>query len=104
VLRSSLHFGVALLLVIGLISGACFACAPVSSGGCCDSAGHCKRISKNCDPQPVALPEMPAPVADLAVQSAIELPVPQIRWTGAAPAAMDETPPDLCSLHSVFRI
>lgn len=103
VLRATANFGLVLLLVTALVSGL-MACAPVKSGSCCDPSGHCKRISRSCGKVTVAVltsepPAMDTPAA--AVESVASHPAdppPPL-----VPLAQI-SPPDLCLLHSIFRI
>lgn len=63
VFRAFAHLAVVLLLVAALVSTACLGCVPVKAGGCCDPAGHCKKITKTCnDPHVALLDSTPPPV------------------------------------------
>ncbi|SPE42650.1 exported hypothetical protein [Candidatus Sulfopaludibacter sp. SbA3] len=102
VLRTVAHFAVVFFLVAALVSSA-LACAPVKST-CCDPAGHCKRMSKTCDNQTVAiLTPVPPPVA-MPVATLAPVPTPQTDSSSPVVPMAQDWPPDLCLLHSVFRI
>ena len=104
VFRQVFHFAVALLLVTALFSGACFACAPVKAAGCCDPAGHCKKISKSCENHlPALLSTAPAPVElTSAYREAIAPPQPAYGAPFTTSAQLSA--PDLCLLHSILLI
>jgi hypothetical protein len=104
VIRAIANIGLVMLLVAALVSGACLACAPVKAGGCCDPAGHCKKISKTCDEQ--------SPATLTTAMAAVELPVAAVEpirpTVIASPSftitASEVSPPDLCLLHSLLRV
>jgi hypothetical protein len=103
VLRAIAHLGVVLLLVAALVSGA-LACAPAKGGGCCDRAGHCKRVSKTCDNQPVAVLTSLPPAIAMPAAAAEPVPAPQAELSSPVIPVAQDSPPDLCLLYSIFRI
>ena len=92
------------MLVAALVSGACLACAPVQAGGCCDPAGHCKKISRACDDQHSAI--LAAQTSAIAMPVAIlsVMPAPPAESSEPPLARAAERPPDLCLLFSTLRI
>ena len=115
------NIGLALLLVVTLLWGGCVSCSQYfmfanSRAGCCHPTGHCGKApttpaSKDCHIQPLALtkidgavgqpslPAVAAPVVPLAADLASVFTTRPFAFV--SPQA---SPPDLCLLHSVFRI
>ena len=109
-LRTIANFGLSLLLVVVLLWGGCVSCSQYfqfsASHGCCDPAGHCRKapVSKSCSIQPMDVPAL-AHAAAPAIASAMVVvpPVPVVAHFLEA-RVVETFPPDLCKLHSVFRI
>jgi hypothetical protein len=55
-MRTIANVALSFLLVITLLSSVCLGCVPISSGGCCNPAGHCEKVRTVCDTHPVVLP------------------------------------------------
>jgi hypothetical protein len=104
VLRAIAHLAVVLLLVAALVAGACVACAPVKAGGCCDPAGHCKKVSKSCGDPSVAVLNPVAPAIELPVFAVVSAPAPPAEFDFSPAPQAPDSPPDLCLLHSVLRV
>jgi hypothetical protein len=120
-MRTLANLGLSLVLVVTLAWGGCVSCSQYfmfasSRAGCCHPSGHCGKVpttpaSKDCHIQPLALtktdrtpgqPSLPT-VAAAAVPVAAE----QASVLPGRPLAfvpLQASPPDLCTLHSVFRI
>jgi hypothetical protein len=96
------NFGLVVMLVAALVSGACLACAPLKAGGCCDPSGHCKKVSKSCDEQPAVMTAVVIAV-DLPV-AVLEIAPSPLMETSFPVTAAEISPPDLCLLHSLLRV
>jgi len=88
-----------MLLVASLSLG----CIPVRTGGCCDRTGHCNKITKNCDNQPVAVLNA-APPAVAFSSAVVPIPAEEVRSSTPVTVIAQDSPPDLCLLHSLLRI
>ena|SRR5271157_1002598 len=102
-LRTIANLGLSLLLVAVLVWGGCLACPQVSHK-CCNQSQHCTKVSTV---QAMALPGAANGAAPIAVAvapaAAVAPPVQPIVAVSRTPLVV-ESPPDLCKLHSVFRI
>lgn len=110
-LRSVANFGLSILLVAVLLWGGCVSCSQyfafTASHKCCDPVGHCRKapVKTNCSIQPMDVTSTAHFIAPESVVAAVALVAP-VRLVDA-PAdtpVVRESPPDLCKLHSVFRI
>ena len=121
-MRTLANVGLCLVLLATLLWGGCLSCSqyfmfPGSGGGCCDPSGHCGHVPKppapnDCHIQPLTVTKTFTATVDLA-----SLPVSAVPVTIAVIVDADTTgaralgsvlpqasPPDLCLIHSVFRI
>ena len=120
-LRTLANIGLALLLVVTLVWGGCVSCSQYfmfanSRAGCCNPTGHCGKTpttpaSKDCHIQALALtktdgassqPSLPAVAVPVMTVAAIQSSAFPTRPLEFFP--IQASPPDLCLLHSVFRI
>jgi hypothetical protein len=111
VFRTVANFGLSILLVAVLLWGGCVSCSQyfafTASHRCCDPAGHCRKapVKTNCSIQPIDVQSTAHFIApDSAVAAVAPVaPAPFIDAPSDTPF-IRESPPDLCKLHSVFRI
>ena len=120
-LRTLANITLSLLLVVTLLWGGCLSCSQYfmfanSSTGCCNPTGHCGKTpttpaSKDCHIQALALtktyaasgqPSLPAVTVPVVPVVADQPSVFTTRPLALVP--LQASPPDLCLLHSVFRI
>jgi hypothetical protein len=110
-MRTIANFGLSLLLVAVLLWGGCISCSQYfqfsASHGCCDPVGHCRRtpVSKTCSIQPMQVTALAHSfVPDATVAPVILAPPVPVFAVLSEAAIVKESPPDLCKLHSVFRV
>ena len=125
VVKTVTSSALAVLLVATLLWGGCLSCSQFfmlpTSGlqHCCKATGHCRgkvpahsSSSRECAIQPIALGEI---VPDTGLNAnfivaAAPMPIaphlPALQLSGSAKVVTVDTgpPPDLCLLHSVFRV
>jgi hypothetical protein len=110
-MRTVANLGLSVLLVAVLLWGGCISCSQYfqfsASHGCCDPVGHCRRtpVSKTCSIQPMHVTALAHAVVPDATVAAVILPPPApVFAVSSESPVVKESPPDLCKLHSVFRI
>jgi hypothetical protein len=110
-MRTIANFGLSVLLVAVLLWGGCISCSQYfqfsASHGCCDPVGHCRPtpVSKTCSIQPMHVTALAHCVAPDATVASLTLAPPVPLFAALSEVAIvKESPPDLCKLHSVFRI
>jgi hypothetical protein len=114
VFRVVANFGLSILLVAVLLWGGCVSCSQyfafTASHNCCDPVGHCRKapVKTTCIIQPMDVTSMahfiaPDPAVAGVVVVALAAPMRLIDAPADTPLVR-ESPPDLCKLHSVFRI
>ena len=111
-LRNIANIGLSMLMVVVLVWGGCISCSQyfrfAAPHGCCDPVGHCHQktpTSKTCSIQPVDVPAVAHFIAP-EISAASIVPPKLVAEAAFAPAvvSIEHSPPDLCKLHSVFRI
>jgi hypothetical protein len=120
-MRTLANLGLSLVLVVTLLWGGCLSCSqyfmfPSSHAGCCNPTGHCGKTpqtpAKDCHIQPFALTKTFSGTTAQSALPVVALPV-TIAAANQASAfgtrllaffSPQPSPPDLCLLHSVFRI
>jgi hypothetical protein len=120
VLRTLANIGLSLLLVVTLLWGGCLSCSQYfmfanSRTGCCNPT-HCGKTpttpaSKDCHIQPLALTKTYAASGQPSLRAVAAPALPVEADLASAfstqPLAfvpLQASPPNLCLLHSVFRI
>jgi hypothetical protein len=120
-MRTLANLGLSLVLVVTLLWGGCLSCSqyfmfPSSHAGCCNPTGHCGKTpqtpAKDCHIQPFALTKTFSGTTAQLTLPTVALPVPiaaanqaSVFGTRLQPYLSPQSlPPDLCLLHSVFRI
>lgn len=124
VLRTLASSALAVLLMSSLLWGGCLSCSQflmlptTSAQHCCTPTGQCHRvpapspISNDCTIQPIALGGIAPdtvlraslPVADAPAPITAHMPVLHLSSGATVLAVATGSLPDLCLLHSVFRV